>query len=81
MRAARESGFICALTTETKSVVPTDSPFGWGRYEVVESDTAETIAAKLEGWYDWTARARDFFRLLLPPRPTRIAPSDSTIAS
>src|SRR5437870_10960909 len=57
MRAARESGFICALTTETKSVVPTDSPFGWGRYEVVESDTAETIAAKLEGWYDWTARA------------------------
>jgi peptidoglycan/xylan/chitin deacetylase (PgdA/CDA1 family) len=81
MRAARQSGFICALTTETESSVPTNSPFGWGRYEVVESDTAATIAAKLDGWYDWTARARDIFRLFLPPRPTRIAPSDSTIAS
>lgn len=66
--AARDASALCALTTETERARGGTSPFGWGRYEVVDSDTPASIAAKLDGWYDWMAQARGLFRRLSPPR-------------
>ena len=65
--AARAAGVLCALTTETERARAGSSPFGWGRYEVVDSDTPASIAAKLDGWYDWMGEARGLFRRLAPP--------------
>jgi peptidoglycan/xylan/chitin deacetylase (PgdA/CDA1 family) len=81
LRAAKESGALCALTTETELATPKSSPFGWGRLEVVQSDTADTIAAKLEGWYNWMGRARDLFRAFTPPPAAFRAARGSNAAS
>jgi hypothetical protein len=49
--AARQAGMLCSLTTETALVQPGSDPFGWGRFGIDESDSAGTIAARLDGWY------------------------------
>jgi peptidoglycan/xylan/chitin deacetylase (PgdA/CDA1 family) len=49
--AARQAGVLCGLTTETALVEPGTAPFGWGRFGIDESDSARTIAARLDGWY------------------------------
>lgn len=56
MEAARRVGVTCALTTEAEPVDVQSDPFGWGRFNVYEFDTGETIVAKLEGWYGWAPR-------------------------
>ncbi len=56
--AARRTGVVCALTTETGLVSSESDPFHWGRFNVFEWDTAATLAAKLEGWYSWAPRLR-----------------------
>jgi peptidoglycan/xylan/chitin deacetylase (PgdA/CDA1 family) len=56
MEAARRAGVTCALTTEAELVDVRSDPFGWGRFNVYDFDTGETIAAKLEGWYSWAPR-------------------------
>jgi peptidoglycan/xylan/chitin deacetylase (PgdA/CDA1 family) len=50
--AVRRAGLLCSLTTETILVQPGSDPFGWGRFGIDESDSAGTIAARLDGWYD-----------------------------
>jgi hypothetical protein len=40
-----------ALTTESELVKAGDDPFNWGRFAVLETDTAAALAAKLGGWY------------------------------
>ena len=74
MNVARESGALCALTTETELANPASGPFGWGRLEAVQGDDASTIAAKLEGWYNWMGSARAVFRAFAPPRAGVAAP-------
>ncbi|MEX0716240.1 MAG: polysaccharide deacetylase family protein, partial [Planctomycetaceae bacterium] len=68
--AARDAGVLCALTTEGDTIHPADDPFDWGRFTAEQSDTAATLAAKLDGWY---GAARNLCRLLSPrrllPRP------------
>jgi hypothetical protein len=56
MRIARELGCSCGLTTLGELVDAGDSPFGWGRFDVESWDTAETLSAKLSGWYCWAPR-------------------------
>jgi peptidoglycan/xylan/chitin deacetylase (PgdA/CDA1 family) len=50
---ARAIGVTCALTTEAAPVDWASDPFGWGRFNVYEWDTAATIRAKIDGWYGW----------------------------
>ncbi len=71
IEAAKEAPLICALTTEIGLVRPGDSPFHWGRFEVTNSDTANSIVAKLEGWYNWMSFARKIFRVVSPPELVR----------
>ena len=73
MRIAEQSGVICALTTETELAGAGASPFGWGRLEIVAADSASTIAAKLDGWYNWMGHARHMFRTLAPPPSPKTA--------
>jgi peptidoglycan/xylan/chitin deacetylase (PgdA/CDA1 family) len=49
----KRHGHECALTTTLGLVEPGQSPFGWKRLEVVDQDNGGTLAAKIEGWYDW----------------------------
>ena len=68
MRAARDAGVACALTTEGATVRRGASPYGWGRFEVTAGDSAASLAAKLAGFYDWMRAAkRGFVRLSPPP--------------
>lgn len=67
MEAARKAGVMCALTTEPELVDPRSCPFGWGRLEVTETDTACTLLAKLEGWYSWMGAVKRLFLALSPP--------------
>jgi peptidoglycan/xylan/chitin deacetylase (PgdA/CDA1 family) len=43
----------CALTTEATCARLSDSPYYWGRFNVYEWDTADTLAAKALGFYSW----------------------------
>jgi peptidoglycan/xylan/chitin deacetylase (PgdA/CDA1 family) len=47
--AARQAGLACSLTTEDEQVFPDSDPFDWGRFTVEQFDSANTLAAKLEG--------------------------------
>lgn len=58
LAAARTSGTRCALTTECSLVDTLSSPFGWGRIAVCPGDTSDTLAGKLDGWYDWAPRLK-----------------------
>jgi peptidoglycan/xylan/chitin deacetylase (PgdA/CDA1 family) len=58
MTAARVSGAACALTTEATLVDVACDPFGWGRLNVFQWDTAATLAGKLSGWYDWAPKLK-----------------------
>jgi peptidoglycan/xylan/chitin deacetylase (PgdA/CDA1 family) len=58
LSAARASGATCALTTEATLVDIASDPFGWGRLNVFEWDTAATLAGKLSGWYDWAPKLK-----------------------
>ena len=48
---AKATGVLCALTMESDPVAPGSDPFDWGRFHVDSTDTAATLAAKLDGWY------------------------------
>ncbi|MCA9246069.1 MAG: polysaccharide deacetylase family protein [Planctomycetales bacterium] len=47
----RNAGMTCALTTQEAPVGPGQSPFAWGRFTAHRTDTATTLAAKLDGHY------------------------------
>ncbi len=49
----RSLGVRCALTTEATCAQLSDSPYYWGRFNVYEWDTADTLAAKALGFYSW----------------------------
>lgn len=53
-----EHGFRCGLTTASHTNRLSDSPFGWGRFHVFDHDTAGSLAAKLDGWYEWLPNLR-----------------------
>jgi peptidoglycan/xylan/chitin deacetylase (PgdA/CDA1 family) len=53
---ARELALPCSLTTEAIRARLTDSPFTWGRFNAYDWDTAQTLAAKLLGYYSWAPR-------------------------
>jgi glycosyltransferase involved in cell wall biosynthesis/peptidoglycan/xylan/chitin deacetylase (PgdA/CDA1 family) len=48
---ARQSGIICALTTEKKPIEPRTDPFCWGRLNAEQYDSGAGLAAKMSGWY------------------------------
>ena len=51
VQVVRAAGRLCALTTEMDMVRPGADPFGWGRFNVTDSDTAGFLASYLGGWY------------------------------
>jgi peptidoglycan/xylan/chitin deacetylase (PgdA/CDA1 family) len=63
--AAREVGLQCGLTTANDLCVLSDDPFAWGRLTVTDGDTAATLAAELDGWYE---KLRAGWRRLACPR-------------
>jgi peptidoglycan/xylan/chitin deacetylase (PgdA/CDA1 family) len=67
---ARAAGARCALTTECSLVDVKRDPFGWGRISVFDWDTANTLAGKLTGWYEWAPRLK---HLLTKARQQRSA--------
>jgi peptidoglycan/xylan/chitin deacetylase (PgdA/CDA1 family) len=60
-KASQELGTTCCLTTEEELIPQGASPFGWGRFLAEQTDTASTLAVKLDGWRD---TARDQWRRL-----------------
>ncbi len=60
IEAARATGVLCGLTTEATPVNVCDDPFGWGRFNCYEWDTAATLAAKIEGWYGWAPAVQEW---------------------
>jgi peptidoglycan/xylan/chitin deacetylase (PgdA/CDA1 family) len=61
--AARRVGVCCGLTTDSVPVRPGTDPFTWGRINVYDWDTPDTLSAKMSGWYGWLdARGTRFKR-------------------
>jgi len=52
------AGVTCSLTTEAIPVDVETDPFHWGRFNVFSWDNAASLAAKIEGWYEWAPRLR-----------------------
>lgn len=48
----RESGLLCALSTEPRLVRPGTSPFEWGRFTAEQHDSPGSLAAQLNGWHE-----------------------------
>jgi peptidoglycan/xylan/chitin deacetylase (PgdA/CDA1 family) len=59
--AARAAGAVSGLTTENRPVDPRTDPFTWGRFNVYDSDSAATIAAKVDGWYGWAPGIQEWW--------------------
>ena len=60
--AAEQAGVTCALTTDSELVRPGDDPFNWGRFAAWETDSARSLAAKLNGWYSLARNAWRWLR-------------------
>ena len=52
------AGVTCSLTTEAIPVDLEADPFHWGRFNVFPWDSATSLAARIEGWYEWAPRLR-----------------------
>jgi len=50
--AAKKAGVRCALTTRPERSHVHSDAFGWGRFAADDADTAATLAAKMNGWYE-----------------------------
>jgi peptidoglycan/xylan/chitin deacetylase (PgdA/CDA1 family) len=55
--AAKDAGVLCALTTDSELVRPEDDRFNWGRFAALNSDSAASLAAKLDGTYSFVRHA------------------------
>lgn len=53
MRHVCNTRLTCGLTTGSHTNQLGSSPFGWGRFHVFEHDTVSSLAAKLDGYYEW----------------------------
>jgi peptidoglycan/xylan/chitin deacetylase (PgdA/CDA1 family) len=49
----RDKGLACGLTADCQRVAALDDPFQWGRFGAIELDSAQSLAAKLDGWYSY----------------------------
>lgn len=61
MQAVKESGLCCGLSTESRTNSINSSPFGWGRFHVFNHDSPQSLAAKLDGYYEWLPRLKNRF--------------------
>lgn len=61
MKAVKVAGLRCGLSTESRTNSMTSSPFGWGRFHVFEHDTPQSLASKLDGYYEWLPRLKNRF--------------------
>ena len=59
MGAVASLGLRCGLTTGPHTNPTATSPFGWGRFHVFQHDTPNSLAAKLEGWYEWLPKLKN----------------------
>lgn len=50
-QSARAAGVTCSLTTEDEQIFPNSDPYDWGRFTAEQTDTPNTLAAKLEGYF------------------------------
>lgn len=55
---AKLAGVTCSLTTEAIPVDLAADPYHWGRFNAFPWDSAASLAAKIEGWYEWAPRLR-----------------------
>lgn len=59
MDAVKQLGLRCGLTTGSHANGIDSSAFGWGRFHVFEHDTPHSLAAKLDGWYEWLPKMKN----------------------
>ena len=59
VEVVRQLGIPTALTTAARCVTLSDSPHQWARFNAYDWDTAETLAAKLTGYYSWMPHAAE----------------------
>jgi len=70
MAAVKKLPVTCALTTDGAPVDWRTDPFGWGRFNVYQWDTATTLTAKLKGCYGWAPKLQERLSLAVPGQET-----------
>jgi peptidoglycan/xylan/chitin deacetylase (PgdA/CDA1 family) len=68
VQAAKDVGVTCGLTTESIPIQLDQDPFRWGRFTAFPWDSGATLAAKIEGWYDWAPKLRRRLSNVVPGR-------------
>lgn len=68
MDVTRDLGLRCGLSTGAHTNALSSSPFGWGRFHVFQHDTPRSLAAKIDGWYEWLPKIKNL--LTRKQRPT-----------
>ncbi|MEP3479021.1 MAG: polysaccharide deacetylase family protein [Fuerstiella sp.] len=53
MDHVRKTDLTCGLTTGGHANLFGSDPYGWGRFHVFEHDSAASLSAKLDGYYEW----------------------------
>lgn len=61
-------GLRSGLSTGSHANKLTSSPFGWGRFHVFQHDNTRSLAAKIDGWYEWLPKIKN-----LLTRTTKLA--------
>ncbi len=59
MDVTKNLGLRCGLTTGAHTNSTSASPFGWGRFHVFQHDTPRSLAAKIDGWYEWLPKIKN----------------------
>lgn len=89
IHAAKEAGVACALSTRHRRIGAGADPFRWGRFGVLETDTAAALAAVLAGRHalaGWARRASKRLMAVVAPsargrrggRPPLAAPVEAS---
>lgn len=67
MNVTRGLGLRCGLSTGSHTNKLSSSPFGWGRFHVFQHDNTRSLAAKIDGWYEWLPKIKNLLTRRMKP--------------
>jgi hypothetical protein len=67
MDVTKGLGLRCGLSTGGNTNKLTSSPFGWGRFHVFQHDNSRSLAAKIDGWYEWLPKIKNILTRKIKP--------------
>ncbi len=67
MQITKGLGLRSGLSTGSHTNKLSSSPFGWGRFHVFQHDNTRSLAAKIDGWYEWLPKIKNLLTRKMKP--------------